>query len=118
MTGTNTVNMKKASWMLFAFALFAGTMAFPVVSPGFQQLRNVRVAPWMEDKWSLYGKSRRGRDSDDRRGDVYALNKARTDIRNFLTQRSLQSFLFLLSTCRDSATVRWIEVSNFCVRLP
>ena len=41
------------------------------------------------------------------------LNKARTDIRNFLSQRALQSFIFLLSHCRDTATVQWLEVSQF-----
>jgi hypothetical protein len=97
--------------MLSLFSLFAGTMAFPVVVPGLHPVRNVLLDRSTEDPWSLHAKSRRGRESDDRRDDVYALNKARTDIRNFLTQRSLQSFLFLLSTCRDSATVRWIEVS-------
>jgi hypothetical protein len=45
--------------------------------------------------------------------DVGQLNKARTDIRNFLTQRAVQSFIFLLSHCRDTATVRWIEVSHW-----
>jgi uncharacterized protein Veg len=33
----------------------------------------------------------------------------RTCIRQFLTQRSVQTFLFLLSQCRDPHTVRWIE---------
>lgn len=55
--------------------------------------------------WPLQGKFS-GR--DDFRG-IGELNKARTDIRNFLTQRALQSFIFLLSHCRDTATVRWLE---------
>jgi hypothetical protein len=54
--------------------------------------------------WPLWGKLS-GRD------DIGELNKARTDIRNFLTQRAIQSFIFLLSHCRDSATVQWLEVS-------
>jgi hypothetical protein len=33
----------------------------------------------------------------------------RTCIRQFLTQRSVQTFLFLLSQCRDPHTVKWIE---------
>ena len=41
--------------------------------------------------------------------DALALNRAKTDIRNFLTQRAIQSFLFLLNSCRDGATVRWLE---------
>ena len=36
-------------------------------------------------------------------------NVRRTDFRNFLTQRSLQSFIYLLNSCRDPHTVRWIE---------
>ena len=38
-----------------------------------------------------------------------ARNKARTDVRNFLTQRSLQSFIFLLLETRDPHTVTWME---------
>jgi len=38
--------------------------------------------------------------------------KARTDIRNFLTQRSIQSFVYLLNQCREEHTVRWLEVSR------
>jgi len=33
----------------------------------------------------------------------------RTCIKNLLTQRSVQTFLFLLSQCRDPHTVKWIE---------
>jgi hypothetical protein len=42
-----------------------------------------------------------------------AVNAARTDVRNFLTQRALQSFLFLLTQCRDEATVHWFEVRTY-----
>ena len=38
----------------------------------------------------------------------------RTDVRNFLTQRSIQSFFFLLSQCRDPHTITWVEVSIVC----
>jgi hypothetical protein len=38
-----------------------------------------------------------------------AHNKARTDVRNFLTQRSIQSFIFLLIETRDPHTVTWME---------
>ncbi len=34
----------------------------------------------------------------------------RTDLRQFLTQRSIQSFVFLLNQCQEGATVRWLEV--------
>jgi hypothetical protein len=36
--------------------------------------------------------------------------KARTDVRNFLTQRSIQSFVFVLNQCKEGHTVRWLEV--------
>jgi len=48
--------------------------------------------------------SNAGRDALDR-------NKARTDIRNFLTQRSIQSFVYLANQCREEHIVRWLEVS-------
>jgi type II secretory pathway component PulJ len=38
-----------------------------------------------------------------------AHNKARTDVRNFLTQRSIQSFIFLLIETRNPHTVTWME---------
>lgn len=38
-----------------------------------------------------------------------ARNKARTDVRNFLTQRALQSFIHLLVETRDPHTVTWME---------
>lgn len=36
----------------------------------------------------------------------------RTDVRNFLTQRAFQSFIFLLIQCRDPHTVQWLEVGG------
>ena len=36
--------------------------------------------------------------------------KSRTDLRQFLTQRSIQSFVFLLNQCKEGATIRWLEV--------
>jgi hypothetical protein len=43
--------------------------------------------------------------------DALTRNKARTDVRNFLTQRAIQSFVYLLNQCRDPHTVNWMEVS-------
>ena len=40
----------------------------------------------------------------------WARNKARTDIRYFLTQRSIQSFVYLLNQCREEHTVHYLEV--------
>jgi len=42
-------------------------------------------------------------------GEVWVRNKARTDIRNFLTQRSIQSFVYLVKQCREEHTSRWLE---------
>lgn len=49
---------------------------------------------------------------NDEGGDPLARNKARTDIRNLLTQRSIQSFVYLLNEVRDIHTTAWIEVSR------
>ena len=60
---------------------------------------------------SRFGNSDRNdddHDSDSSQERAHANNKARTDVRLFLTQRSFQSFLHLLNTCRDPHTVRWL----------
>ena len=43
---------------------------------------------------------------------IVAKNKARTDLRNLLTQRSIQSFVYLLNQVHDVHTRNWIEVSS------
>jgi hypothetical protein len=45
-------------------------------------------------------------------GAPWRRNKARTDIRYFLTQRSIQSFVYLLNQCREEHTVQFLEVSS------
>ncbi|CAJ1953706.1 unnamed protein product [Cylindrotheca closterium] len=47
--------------------------------------------------------------NDDHGHDPFMRNKERTDIRNLLTQRSLQSFVFLLNSVRDVHTAKWLE---------
>jgi len=49
--------------------------------------------------------------SNDDYESALARNKARTDVRNLLTQRSLQSFIFLLIETRDPHTVTYLEES-------
>lgn len=39
--------------------------------------------------------------------EALARNKARTCVRNLLTQRAIQSFMYLCETCRDPHTVKW-----------
>ncbi|GAX24528.1 hypothetical protein FisN_18Lh082 [Fistulifera solaris] len=48
-------------------------------------------------------------DEEQRYQAALAHNKIRTDVKNFLTQRAIQSFIFLLVQCRDPHTVRWME---------
>jgi len=43
--------------------------------------------------------------------EAMAHNRKRTDVRIFLTQRAIQSFISLLISTRDPHTVRWMEVS-------
>jgi hypothetical protein len=61
----------------------------------------------------LYASSRNNEDEEEEKRYQAALahNKIRTDVKNFLTQRAIQSFIFLLVQCRDPHTVRWMEVS-------
>ena len=40
---------------------------------------------------------------------IVSKNKARTDLRNLLTQRSIQSFVYLLNQVHDVHTRNWIE---------
>lgn len=60
----------------------------------------------------LFGFGRYDSFESSRYEDALARNKARTDVRNFLTQRAIQSFVYLLNQCRDPHTVNWMEVSH------
>jgi hypothetical protein len=113
MTSINFTPFRRAAIMILLQVLLAltGTKAFQVTSPEPFYHCHEKVFQKSSTSVSLYGMYR-GRDDDNYR-DVAALNKARTDIRNFLTQRAVQSFVFLLSHCRDEATVRWLEVSCY-----
>jgi len=44
-----------------------------------------------------------------RRQAIMDRNDARTCVKSFLTQRSIQSFIFLLEECRDPHSGKWIE---------
>jgi hypothetical protein len=50
----------------------------------------------------------------DHNGDTPAeeIFRARTCVRNLLTQRAIQSFMFLLLSCRDPHTVQWLQASD------
>ncbi|CAB9524729.1 expressed unknown protein (Partial), partial [Seminavis robusta] len=43
------------------------------------------------------------------RATIMARNDARTCVKSFLTQRAIQSFMFLLEECRDPHSGKWIE---------
>mmetsp|Transcript_65432 Transcript_65432/g.77454 ORF Transcript_65432/g.77454 Transcript_65432/m.77454 type:complete len:400 (+) Transcript_65432:152-1351(+) len=47
--------------------------------------------------------------ADDDEALARARNEARTDVRNLLTQRSIQSFMYLCEECRDPHSGKWIE---------
>jgi len=49
--------------------------------------------------------------------DALAHNQRRTDVRIFLTQRAIQSFMFLLVSTRDPHTVNWFEKTYQCNNL-
>jgi len=51
----------------------------------------------------LYGHAERWEEND------HAIMSTRLNVRNLLTQRAIQSFLFLLEQCRDPHSVKWIE---------
>lgn len=51
-------------------------------------------------------------DHDGSHSDALAHNLRRTDPKIFLTQRAIQSFIYLLISTRDPHTVKWMEVSN------
>jgi hypothetical protein len=63
-------------------------------------------------KSRLFGFGRYDSFESSRYEDALARNKARTDVRNFLTQRAIQSFVYLLNQCRDPHTVNWMEVRS------
>jgi hypothetical protein len=56
-----------------------------------------------------YSDDNKDGNNNDPKEDALSPQQARTDIRNFLTQRALQSFIFLLYNLRDSATIRWLQ---------
>jgi hypothetical protein len=109
---------------LFLFSWAAQVTAFILpLGPGaarwtttLQKTRSGQHSRWVigsstRGRTVLPAKSKDRSDEDDPERDaLISRNRARTDIRNFLTQRALQSFLFLLISCRDSATVKWLEV--------
>jgi hypothetical protein len=72
----------------------------------------VHSSPAVIGNSRLFGFGRYDSFESSRYEDALARNKARTDVRSFLTQRAIQSFVYLLNKCRDPHTVNWMEVSQ------
>ena len=45
-------------------------------------------------------------------------NEARVDVRNLLTQRAIQSFMFLLTSVRDPHSAKWVSVASVSPKKP
>lgn len=85
------------AFLLATWSLVSVTHAFvPLVGFGTRKQAMPRFLASSGDGDSSYEKA-------------LARNKARTDVRNFLTQRSIQSFITLLIETRDPHTVTWME---------
>lgn len=89
------------SWSVCALAMTltqVGISAFMPVPPLVPT--HHRAQPLYVSWWDRDDESRRAAEQN---------NIMRTDVRNFLTQRSLQSFIQLCMECRDPHTVKWLE---------
>lgn len=86
-------------FVLLAVAASATVNAFAPIQPFRRSAQTTNTAlkvSWWDS------------DDDSRRAAMHH-NIMRTDVRNFLTQRSLQSFMHLCMHCRDPHTVKWLE---------
>jgi hypothetical protein len=91
--------------LLLRRAWLAPVLLLPTLVESFVLLpsnANAIVSPILHLTYDPYGEE----------SDALARNKARTDVRNLLTQRSIQSFVYLLNKVRDVHTAAWIEVSD------
>lgn len=100
---------------------FDGSLAFVSTSPSCQfdlpgrciqahtrrsQIVNVGSSSYVALSTSRFAK---GDSSDDELEHARKTNDSRVDVRNLLTQRAIQSFLYLLTMCRDPHSGKWIE---------
>ena len=117
-----TLSLKSLLILLLVATVAIGSTAFVIpktvyssVSVSGRNNNNAATAAIVVCKLSSSSdNSNDGSGSGGSSGDAWVLrNKDRTDIRNFLTQRSIQSFVYLLNQCREEHTVRWLEVRNF-----
>ena len=97
--------------MILRLALLLNILSpFGVAFLNAPQLARTKLTSSMNSP--LYGKYD-PYDEGSSRDDALGRNKARTDVRNFLTQRSIQSFVYLLNQVRDEQTVRFLEVRKY-----
>jgi hypothetical protein len=103
----------RAVWKLTALLGFLVTESngFAPNSAGlkFHAVANSRAAPSPFALGASSWGSSWGDADQDRYEDAFQHNTMRTDLRMFLTQRCLQSFIFLCVSCRDPHTVKWME---------
>jgi hypothetical protein len=78
-----------------------------MILPSTRSINNINIHRLLDHR-TLVIRSARMSDRDDE-AISRALNDARTDPRNLLTQRAIQSFMFLCSSVRDPHSGKWIE---------
>jgi hypothetical protein len=109
------MTLAKTLLACLAVCLLAPTAAFaPAFKPAVARQRAVKPLRLSSKDSSSSSSS----NDEEAYADALARNKIRTDVRLFLTQRALQSFIGVLHECRDPHTVQWLEVRLlYCIVL-
>jgi hypothetical protein len=94
-----------------AFVPTVQTTTKPLVSPNvfIRPTSLLRNNDGRSSTTTMNNKGLFGWEKNNEHEEAKARNLARTCVRQFLTQRALQSFMFLLAECRDPHTCAWIE---------
>jgi len=96
--------MRKSASLALLVLLQLSVQSFRVKAFSTSQMARARRQRQMA--WSFF-------DNDDNAdSSTNDLIRARTCFRNFLSQRSIQSFMFLLISFRDPHTVNWLKVRS------
>ena len=103
--------MMKACWrvVLQLAAVFGISESF-VINPTHNGHRNCYRNANRNCQYHEHFGSARDDFGDEKCAADWSRLDARTDVRIFLTQRAVQSFIFLLKSCGDPHTVHWLEV--------
>ena len=91
------------SALLFLFFLLCQCYAFQPLSQLLQVVRRRQHQPCSSPSMVILSAVPPDRET------IMARNNARTCVKSFLTQRAIQSFLFLLEECRDPHSGKWIQ---------